>query len=323
MELNIMAVGKTTTLDPSVIWDSVIVGGGPAGYNAALYMIRKGLRPLVILSERGGQVALTNEIDNYLGMDLIHGTDMTEAFHKHVARFDVDILENTAVNSVHKIDNQFELKLSNHEIVKSKTVIIATGGEHRKLNVEGEGEYEGKGVSYCAICDAPFFKDKAVVIVGGGDSAVEAAIDLSKWATHVHVVHRSTFRADQILLDKMFELKNVTYELGSIVTEIKGADDVSSVMIYNKDKDTHEKRNVGGIFIEIGQDPRSDLVKDLVKCNSQGEIIVNAHKETSLSGLYAAGDVTNAPFKQIITAAADGAIAALSASQYIMKDEEK
>ena len=318
-----MAVGKNTTLDPSVIWDSVIVGGGPAGYNAALYMIRKGLKPLVILSERGGQVALTNEIDNYLGMDLIHGTDMTEAFHKHVARFDVDILENTAVTSVHKVDHQFELKLSNHEIVKSKTVIIATGGEHRKLNVEGEGEYEGKGVSYCAICDAPFFKDKEVVIVGGGDSAVEAAIDLSKWATHVHVVQRSTFRADQILLDKMFELKNVTYELGSIVTEIKGADDVSSVMIYNKDKDTHEKRNVGGIFIEIGQDPRSDLVKDFVKCNSQGEIIVNAHKETSLSGLYAAGDVTNAPFKQIITAAADGAIAALSASQYIMKDEEK
>lgn len=322
MELNILAPNTKPLLNVEKLWDSVIIGGGPAGYNAALYLVRKGLKPLLIMKNRGGQIALTNDVDNYLGLDLTDGTDMVEKFHTHVSRFNIDILDDIEVQRIDKLDEEFDLLLSNQEKIRTKTVILATGGSHRSLNLEGEKRLEGKGVSYCAICDAPFFKDKEVVVVGGGDSAVEAAIDLSKWATHVHVVQRSVFRADQILLDKMFEIKNITYELGSVIHEIGGQKHVEFVNIFNKETNKTVKRPVGGVFIEIGQDPRSYLVKDLVELNEQNEVIVDKTKQTSLKGLYGAGDVTDAPYKQIITAAADGAIAALSASQYILKTKE-
>lgn len=321
MELNIMATQQSITLDPNVVWDSVVVGGGPAGYNAALYMYRKGLRPLLIMKDRGGQVAITNAVENYLGFESIHGTDMTEKFHAHVSGFEIDILENRKVENIEKKDGYFKLTLDMKEILKSKTMIIATGGTHRKLGIPGELEFEGKGNSYCAICDAAFFKDKDVVVVGGGDAAVEAALDLSNWATHVHLVHRSTFRAEKILLDRMMDRPNITYELGSTLQEIKGSDKVTSVLI--KHHDTIVEREVQGVFIEIGQDPNSDLVKDLAELDDNRYIKVDKYGATSLEGLYAAGDVTDNPYKQIITATAEGAIAALSASNYIMKMEEK
>lgn len=316
-----MSLSQPFTLDPNVLWDSVIIGGGPAGYNAALYLHRKGLRPLLIMKERGGQVSLTNEVENYLGFKHIHGTEMTETFHNHVSEFEIDMLENTTVEKIEKLEPLFRLTLSNNETVNTKTVILAMGGEHRRLGLDGEDRLEGKGVSYCAICDAPFFKNQEVVIVGGGDSAVEAAVDVSNWASHVHLVHRSTFRAQQILLDRMMAKENITYELGSVVTEIEGEDHVTSVTIYNKEKDASYKRDAQGIFIEIGQDPRIDLVKDFVTLDDQNQIVVDKYKNTSVPGMFAAGDVSDAPYKQIITAAADGAIAALSASNYITKME--
>lgn len=314
-----MSLSQPLTLDPNVLWDSVIVGGGPAGYNAALYLHRKGLRPLLIMKERGGQVSLTNEVENYLGIKYIHGTDMTEKFHDHISDFEIDVLENMSVELIERLDPLFRLTLSNHEVINTKTVILAMGGEHRRLGIKGEDELEGKGVSYCAICDAPFFKEKEVVIVGGGDSAVEAAVDVANWATHVHLVHRSTFRADKILLDRMMSKDNITYELGSVVKEIEGKDHVTSVTIYNKDQDESYKKEVQGVFIEIGQDPRVDLVKDWITLDDQNQIVVDKYKNTSVPGVFAAGDVSDAPYKQIITAAADGAIAALSASNYITK----
>lgn len=301
------------------VWDSVIIGGGPAGYNAALYMIRKGFRPLLVMAERGGQLPQTNEIENYLGFEKVTGFELTEIFHQHVNHFDVDIQEYDYVTKLSKPDDLFEVELSSGSTVKAKTIIYATGGAHRLLGVEGESLLNGRGVSYCAICDAPFFKKREVVVVGGGDSAVEAAIDLAKWATHVHLVHRSTFRAEKIMLDRMKSLDNVTYELGSVVQEIKGETSVEAVMIYNKEKDLLTERKVDGVFIEIGQDPRIDLVKDWVELNENNEIIVNRNQETNVAGLYASGDVTNLSFKQIIIAASEGAIAGLSASQYITK----
>jgi len=316
-----MSLSQPLALDPNVLWDSVIIGGGPAGYNAALYLHRKGLRPLLIMKERGGQVSLTNEVENYLGFKHIHGTDLTETFHNHVSEFEIDMLENTTVEKIEKLEPLFRLTLSNNETVNTKTVILAMGGEHRRLGVDGEARLEGKGVSYCAICDAPFFKNQEVVIVGGGDSAVEAAVDVSNWASHVHLVHRSTFRAQQILLDRMMAKENITYELGSVVREIEGEDHVTSVTIYNKEKDMTYKRDAQGVFIEIGQDPRIDLVKDWVTLDDQNQIVVDKYKNTSVPGVFAAGDVSDAPYKQIITAAADGAIAALSASNYITKME--
>lgn len=323
MEFNIFASSNQVSLDPNILWDSVIIGGGPAGYNAAIYMARKGLRPLLLIGNRGGQVALTNEIENYLGFDEISGGELVERFHQHATGLNVDILESTFVDNLNKEDKYFNVTLSNSETVKAKTVIMATGGEHRKLGLEGETRLSAKGVSYCAICDAPFFKDKEVIIVGGGDSAVEAAVDVAKWAKHVHVVHRSVWRAEKILLDRMFETKNITYELGSVLTEIGGESAVEYVEIYNKDKDESYRKEVQGVFVEIGQDPRVDLVKDLVELNASQEIIVDEYKASSLAGLFAAGDVSNAPYKQIITAASDGAIAGLSASSYILKMEEE
>lgn len=319
MEFNIFATAQAVILDPSIIWDSVIIGGGPAGYNAALYMKRKGFRPLLLSGNRGGQLANTQEIENYLGFNEISGPDMIETFHKQIADLDVDILEATFVEKLEKKDDLFQLDLSNKETLTAKTVIIATGGEHRTLGVEGEETFSSKGVSYCAICDAPFFKNKDVVVVGGGDSAVEAAIDLSKWAKTVHVVHRSKWRAEKILLDQMMATENVTYELGSTIQKIHGDNTVTSVEILHDGQVT--QKEVQGIFVEIGQDPRIDLVKEFVSLNENNEIIVDKFKQTSAEGIYAAGDVTDAPFKQIITAAADGAIAALSASNYIIKKE--
>jgi len=323
VELNILSQGTELTLDPSVTWDSVIIGGGPAGYNAALYLYRKGLRPLLLVGARGGQVALTNEIENYLGFQSIHGGDLTEEFHQHIIGFEIDLLENVMAESIEKSDDLFKVKLSNNEVVDTKTIILATGGDNRKLGVDGEARLEGKGVSYCAICDAPFFKGKDVVIVGGGDSAVEAAVDLSKWASHVHLVHRSVFRADQVLIDRMMEAENVTYELGSVIQTIGGENSVEYVEIYNKEDDTVVKKETDGVFIEIGQEPRVDLVKDLVDLNDQNQVIVDEYRNTSYPGIFAAGDVTSSPYKQVITAASDGAVAALTASNYIMKMEEK
>lgn len=323
MELNIFSGSADVTLDPNVLWDSVIIGGGPAGYNAAIYMARKGLRPLLLIGDRGGQVALTNEIENYLGFEEINGTELVERFHKHATSLDVDILESTFVDNLHKDDKLFNVGLSTGETVQTKTVIMATGGEHRKLGLEGEKRLSAKGVSYCAICDAPFFKDKEVVIVGGGDSAVEAAVDVAKWASHVHVVHRSVWRAEKILLDRMFDTKNVTYELGSVLTDIGGENGVEYVEIFNQERNETTKRDAQGVFIEIGQDPRIDLVKDIVTLNDQQEIVVDAFKNTNVPGLFAAGDVTDTPYKQIITAASDGATAGLTASNYILKMEEK
>lgn len=322
MEFNIFSSSTEVTLDPNVFWDSVIIGGGPAGYNAALYMVRKGLKPLLLNGNRGGQVALTNEIENYIGFEEISGTELTEKFHSHTAGLNVDILEGTFVDKLEKRDNRFYLTLSTGELVEAKTVIMATGGEHRKLGLEGESRLSAKGVSYCAICDAPFFKGCEVIIVGGGDSAVEAAVDVAKWADHVHVVHRSVWRAEQILLDRMMATENITYELGSVLTEINGENKVESVVIYNKENDTYITKEVGGVFVEIGQDPRVELVEGLVDLNDDNEIIVDKYKESSVPGLFAAGDVTDTPYKQIITAASDGAIAGLSASNYILKMEE-
>ncbi|HZJ86646.1 MAG TPA: FAD-dependent oxidoreductase [Erysipelothrix sp.] len=323
MDLNIFSGSAEVSLDPSITWDSVIIGGGPAGYNAAIYLARKGLKPLLLVGNRGGQIALSNEVENYLGFEKIDGVDLVERFHQHATGLNVDILESTFVDKLEKNGNIFSMNLSTNELVKAKTVIMATGGEHRKLGIEGEDSLSAHGVSFCAICDAPFFKDKEVVIVGGGDSAIEAAVDVAKWATHVHVVHRSVWRADQILLDRMFETENITYELGSVLTKIGGEGKVEYVEIYHKEKDTTTKRDVQGVFIEIGQDPRIDLVKDMVNLNDDNEIVVDQFKMTNIDGLYAAGDVTNTPYKQIITAASDGAIAGLSASNYILKMEEE
>ena len=299
------------------IFDFVSIGGGPASYNASLYAKRKGLNVLIIAKKPGGQLLNTSSVDNYLGFKELSGEALYEQFHEHVKTLDIGEINDQNVIHIDKNKDVFYLSLEDGSVVKSKTILIATGSNPRKLGVKGEVEFSNAGVAYCAICDAPLFKGKDVIIAGGGNSAVEAAIDVAKIAKHVTLVHRSQLRADKILVDKMNEQANIKVYLESQILEIEGDTKMRSIRVLDKQSNTEFRLEADGIFIEIGNIPNSDLVKNLVELNDRNEIIVNHKQETSLEGCYSAGDVTNTPYKQIIIATAEGAKAALAANEYI------
>ena len=304
-------------VDLDQIFDFVSIGGGPASYNASLYAKRKGLNVLIIAKKPGGQLLNTSSVDNYLGFKELSGEAMYEQFHEHVKTLDISEINDQNVIHIDKNKDVFYLSLEDGSVVKSKTILIATGSNPRKLGVKGEVEFSNAGVAYCAICDAPLFKGKDVIIAGGGNSAVEAAIDVAKIAKHVTLVHRSQLRADKILVDKMNEQANIKVYLESQILEIEGDTKMRSIRVLDKQSNTEFRLEADGIFIEIGNIPNSDLVKNLVELNDRNEIIVNHKQETSLEGCYSAGDVTNTPYKQIIIATAEGAKAALAANEYI------
>ena len=304
-------------VDLDQIFDFVSIGGGPASYNASLYAKRKGLNVLIIAKKPGGQLLNTSSVDNYLGFKELSGEALYEQFHEHVKTLDISEINDQNVIHIDKNKDVFYLSLEDGSVVKSKTILIATGSNPRKLGVKGEVEFSNAGVAYCAICDAPLFKGKDVIIAGGGNSAVEAAIDVAKIAKHVTLVHRSQLRADKILVDKMNEQANIKVYLESQILEIEGDTKMRSIRVLDKQSNTEFRLEADGIFIEIGNIPNSDLVKNLVELNDCNEIIVNHKQETSLEGCYSAGDVTNTPYKQIIIATAEGAKAALAANEYI------
>lgn len=313
---NISAVNKPK-IDFNQSFDFVSIGGGPASYNASLYAKRKGLNVLVIAYKPGGQLLNTSSVDNYLGFKELSGEALYEAFHDHVKSLDIQEINYVRVEKIEKNNQLFYLSLEDGTIVKSKTILLATGSNPRKLGVKGEIEFANAGVAYCAICDAPLFKGKDVIIAGGGNSAVEAAIDVAKLAKNVTLVHRSQLRADKILIDKMNEQSNIKVYLESQILEIEGDTKMRSVRVLDKVSNSEFRLEADGIFIEIGNIPNSDLVKDLVKLNERNEIIVNHKQETSLEGCYSAGDVSDTAYKQIIIATAEGAKAALAANEYI------
>ncbi len=301
-----------------VLYDIVIIGGGPGAYNASIYAARNGLSVLMISKESGGQLINTNVIDNYLGYYNISGEELNNRFLNHLDNFDIDKLFDSEVIDLKKNNNLFEVTLLDERIIKGKSVIIATGGNPRKLNVKGEDTFTGKGVSYCVICDGAFYNKKDVLVVGGGNSALEAALDLSKYANKVHMVQLlNNFTGDKLLIDKVKRSDNITYQFNSEVIEIMGDDQVNSIKV--KEKDKVSTLLVDGIFVEIGIIPNSGLVKELVDLNNFGEVITNNDQETSLEGLYAIGDVTNCKYKQVITAVSQGAVAALNINKYINK----
>ena len=304
-------------VDLDQIFDFVSIGGGPASYNASLYAKRKGLNVLMIAKKPDGQLLNTSSVDNYLGFKELSGEALYEQFHEHVKTLDISEINDQNVIHIDKNKDVFYLSLEDGSVVKSKTILIATGSNPRKLGVKGEVEFSNAGVAYCAICDAPLFKGKDVIIAGGGNSAVEAAIDVAKIARHVTLVHRSQLRADKILVDKMNEQANIKVYLESQILEIEGDTKMRSIRVLDKQSNTEFRLEADGIFIEIGNIPNSDLVKNLVELNDRNEIIVNHKQETSLEGCYSAGDVTNTPYKQIIIATAEGAKAALAANEYI------
>jgi alkyl hydroperoxide reductase subunit F len=313
---NISSINKPK-IDYTQIFDFVSIGGGPASYNASLYAKRKGLNVLIIAKKPGGQLLNTSSVDNYLGFKELSGEALYEEFHDHVKTLDVLEINDRMVDKIEKKENLFYLTLDDGNQVISKTILVATGSNPRKLGIKGEIEFSNAGVAYCAICDAPLFKGKDVIIAGGGNSAVEAAIDVAKIARHVTLVHRSQLRADQILIDKMNEQANIEVYLESQILEIEGDTKMRSIRVLDKASNTEFRLEADGIFIEIGNIPNSELVKDLVQLNNQNEIIVNRKQETSLEGCYSAGDVTDTPYKQIIIATAEGAKAALAANEYI------
>lgn len=299
------------------IYDHLIIGGGPAAMSSALYAARKGLKTGVIATKIGGQLLNTSTVDNYLGIKEISGEGLSDKFYEHVVDLDVSILKDVSVTNIVKENELFVISVDNNFTYKAKTLLIATGSNPRKLNVVGEKEFSNKGVAYCAICDAPLFKDKKVIIAGGGNSAVEAAIDVAKWANEVIVVHRSEFRADQILLDQMFVNSKITVFKQTQILEIVGDTMMSGVNVLDKESNQQRIIQADGIFIEIGNVPNSDLVKSFVALNEFGEIIIDENQMTSVQGCFAAGDVTTAPYKQIIVSVSDGAKAALNANEYI------
>lgn len=316
---NIEKANNEANFSLSINWDLIIIGGGPAGLNASLYAKRKGLEVGIITDEIGGQLHNTTEVDNYLGFKKIEGKDLSEQFLNHINNLNVPILKNIRVKKIKSLNPDFEIFLSNGKIIKSKTILIATGGSPRKLEVDGEETFKNTGVSYCTTCDAPFFKDKHVIVAGGGNSAVEAILDLVPWASKITLVHRSLWRADQILLDKIKNLEKVTILLNTEIKKIYGDNKMQGLTVYSKEKNDLYDIKADGIFIEIGTIPNSSLVMNLVEVNDRNEIIVDKNQMTSVKGIFAAGDVTIQPDKQIIISAAEGAKAALAATKYLNK----
>ncbi len=292
--------------------DILIIGAGPAGMAAGQYSARSGYSTLIIdPMGPGGQLLFIDAIENYPGTEKISGYILSERMEKQCAEFGVEIEYQRAL-SIKKENGLFYTKTDEREIV-SKAVIVATGATHKHLNVKGEEEYRGKGVSYCATCDGPFFKGKKVIVAGGGDTALTDALYLSAMCSEVVIVHRrDTFRAQKILQDRVREKENISLVMGETITEIKGdGREVTSVLLSSgREIDT------AGVFVFVGMTPASMLVTPLLELDN-GFIKTDSQNRTSLPGLFAAGDVTTTSFRQVVTATADGARASHSADEYI------
>jgi len=301
------------------VYDLIIIGGGPAGLAASVYAARKRLKTLLISINIGGQINTTRGIENYLGYQFIEGPELISKFESQVSQFPIDQKIGEKVTRIQKNEGGFEAITESGGKYQAKAIILATGKSPRKLNVPGEAEFAGKGVSYCAVCDGPVFAEQRVVVIGGGNSALTAALDMVKIAEHVALVSRGKLTADPILVERLGEAKNVAVYLEHQTIAIKGKEFVASVVIKNLKNGEEKELKVTGVFIEIGLVPNSDAVKGLVTLNSWGEIPVSCNDETEVLGLYAAGDVTDVPEKQIIIAAGEGAKAALQAHRYLQR----
>lgn len=301
------------------MYDLMIIGGGPAGLAASVYAARKRLKTLLISGDIGGQVTKTLGIENYLGYQFIEGPELIDKFQTQVNQFPIDQKIGYKVSRLEKIEGGFEAVSETGERYQSKAVVFATGKRPRQLNVPGEVELTGRGVTYCAICDGPIFSGQRVAVVGGGNSALEATLDMVKIAEHVDLVSLTPLTGDAILIDRLSEAKNLSIYTEYQTEKIEGQNLVEGMVI--KDPKTGEKKrlDVSGVFIEIGLVPDSKPVSGLIKLNKWGEVPVSCSGETEVPGLYAAGDVTNVPEKQIVVAAGEGAKAALQAHRYLQR----
>jgi alkyl hydroperoxide reductase subunit F len=301
------------------MYELIIIGGGPAGMAAAVYAARKLINTILVTGDIGGQVNWTNGVENYLGYQFIEGDELISKFQQQVNQFPIKQKIGLKVTQVKKINGGFEVIPESGESILGKVVILASGKRPRKLNVEGETELVGKGVTYCSICDGPDFTGKKVAVIGGGNSAIEAALDMVIAAEHVDMVSVTPLTGDPIMIEKLLAAKNITIYSEQQTEKILGKNAVEGIVIKDLKTGALKQLDVSGVFIEIGLVPNSDMAKDLVKLNQLGEVPVNSSCETEVPGFFAAGDVTNAPEKQIIIAAGEGAKAALTAHRYLRR----
>jgi len=301
-----------------MMYDTMIIGAGPAGMTAALYAARSNLK--VALLERGicgGQMNNTAEIENYPGYARISGPELAEKMFEPLENLGVEHL----FGQVEKIEDHGDYKkiITEDEVFETKTVILASGANHRHLGVPGEEEYNSRGVSYCAVCDGAFFRDEDLLVVGGGDSAVEEAIFLTRFAKSVTIVHRrDQLRAQKLLQERAFVNEKISFIWDSVVKEIKGDDRrVTSVVFENVKTGQSSESDFGGVFVYVGLDPVSDFVKDLGICDEAGWVVTDQHMKTAIDGIYAIGDVRQKDLRQITTAVGDGAVAGQEVYKYI------
>ena len=301
-----------------VDYDVIVVGAGPGGLTAGIYAARYGLKVAVIDKDMpGGALHTIAEIENYPGFERITGKELAELFERHAKSQGVEIVWDM-VMGVEPHDDEGYIKVLGGYDYTTKVLIVATGAEHRRLGVPGEREFEGRGVSYCATCDAAFFKGKEVAVVGGGNTAFSEALVLTGVASKVYLIHRRQgFRAEKALVDRLKAQPNVEFILDTVVREIKGKDHVESLILENVKTGEKSELAVSGVFISIGLVPRSDIVKGIVELTDGGAIKTDENMRTSHPRILAVGDVRNTPLRQVITACGDGAIAAQTAYQIV------
>lgn len=322
---------KTAELNAKAAFDVLVVGGGPAGASAAIYAARKGIRTGIVAERFGGQVSDTVGIENFISVKKTEGPALVAHLEEHVRDYDVDVMNNQRVVDVRDVETsdgstQKEVELANGAVLRSQSVILATGARWREMNVPGEQEYRGKGVAYCPHCDGPLFKGKSVAVIGGGNSGIEAAIDLAGLVEHVTVLEfADTLRADAVLVNKAESLPNITIIKEAMTTEVTGnGSNVTGLTYQNRQTGEEHELPLAGIFVQIGLVPNSEFLKGssddpAVELTPRGEIVIDSCGQTSMDGVFAAGDVTTVPYKQIIISMGAGATAALGAFDYLIR----
>ena len=301
-------------------FDVLVVGGGPAGASAAIYAARKGIRTGIVAERFGGQVMDTLGIENFIGTKYTEGPKLAASLEEHVKEYNIDVMKQQRAKHLEKKE-LIELELESGAVLKSKTVILSTGARWRNVGVPGEAEFKNKGVAYCPHCDGPLFAGKHVAVIGGGNSGVEAAIDLAGIVKHVTVLEfLPELKADSVLQDRLYSLPNVTVHKNVQTKEITGDEKVNGITFVERDTGTEQHIQLEGVFVQIGLVPNTDWLDGTLERTRFGEIIVNSHGGTDIPGVFAAGDCTNSPYKQIIISMGSGATAALGAFDYLIRN---
>ncbi len=325
-----LAAGAQTAATPnpdnvpaSERYDVIIIGGGPAGMTAAIYAARKKLKVLMLTKDLGGQAAWSSDVENYLGFTMISGTDLVKHFQDHMQQFSDEVklkLMNDGIRSLNQETGGFAITLADGSTHHGRSVIIASGKVPKKLGIDGEAEFLNRGVTYCAWCDGPLFKGKTIAIIGGGNSALDAALSVEKLVKQIYIINNTDeLTGDEVMIEKVMAATNVRVMNHTQALTITGDKFLHGLTVRDSATGLDKELAVEGVFVEIGSVPSTDYLKGVVELNDQGEVVIDGANMTSVPGIFAAGDVTNVPEKQIIIAAGEGSKAAIQASKWLSR----